>query len=324
MTVKIGIVGLGEHSLRAHIKHLVKDDRVEIVAAFDPNPLSQEGLASYGVNPDYFSSESDFWKYPMDAVLIVSPDKFHAVQMKKAIDLGLHIFCEKPMAVSMNDLKILEEVAKTATNNNLVLATCHPRRLDPPFLWIREQIKNGTIQSELGEILHFDFTFWYKKVEDTPEDEWKKDRSLLSDHFGHEIDSLSFLFPEKMKSIEVINNKDSYNHYEVTGHNTKGFTFKFLGLRMLDEIVYEEFIQLTGQKGAWIINLSNGKVIKMPSMKTEKISPINYDVRFAAVNLNFVDAIFGNNKNYLTSEDLLRNNTLSVHLEKNRQGTWKS
>lgn len=192
MTVKIGIVGLGEHSLRAHIKHLVKDDRVEIVAAFDPNPLSQEGLASYGVNPDYFSSESDFWKTSMDAVLIVSPDKFHAVQMNKAIDLGLHIFCEKPMAVSMNDLKILEEVAQTAANNNLVLATCHPRRLDPPFLWIREQIKNGTIQAELGEILHFDFTFWYKKVEDTPEDEWKKDRSLLSDHFGHEIDSLSF------------------------------------------------------------------------------------------------------------------------------------
>lgn len=87
---------------------------------------------------------------------------------------------------------------------------------------------------------------------------------------------------------------------------------------MLDEIVYEEFIQLTGQKGAWIINLSNGKVIKMPSMKNEEILPINYDVRFAAVNLNFIDAIFGNNKNYLTSEDLLRNNTLSVHLEKNR------
>ena len=322
MKVKIGIVGLGEHSLRAHIKHLVKDSRVEIVAAFDPNPSSKDALLSYGINPLYFSDENNFWKTPMDAVVIASPDKFHTVQMKKAIDLGLHIFCEKPMAVSMSDLKILEDVAQSAANNNLVLATCHPRRLDPPFLWLKEQIKNGNLQSELGEILHFDFTFWYKKVEDTPEDEWKKDRSLLSDHFGHEIDALCFLFPEKMKAIKAKNNIDSYNHYEVTGSNTKGFTFKFLGLRMLDETVYEEFIQLTGQKGAWIINLSSGKVVKLPSMNTEAIPPINYDVRFAAVNFNFVDAILGNKKNYLTSEDLLRNNTLSVHLEKNKKGSW--
>ena len=322
--IKIGIVGLGEHSLRAHLKHLLNDPRVDIVAAFDPNPNTQESLKDYRLSPEfsYFLDEEKFWQTDMNAVIIASPDKFHATQMQKSIDLNLHIFCEKPMAVTMDDLRVLEQVTQTASSKNLVLATCHPRRLDPPFLWLKEQISNGILQSELGEILHFDFTFWYKGIEDTPEDEWKKNRSLLSDHFGHEIDSLCFLLPEKMKAIEVVNNKDSYNHYEVSGHNTNGFTFKFLGLRMLEDTVYEEFIQLTGEKGAWIINLSKGKVVKLPSMKSEDIPAINYDVRFSAVNINFVDSILGKANNYLTTEDLLRNNTLSVHLDKNKKGTW--
>ena len=324
MKVKIGIVGLGEHSLRAHVKHLINDSRVEIVAVFDPDVNSENNLKEYISTPLFFTDENKFWKTHMDAVIIASPDKYHAQQMSRAIELGLHIFCEKPMCVSMEDLAILNKVVKLSQEKNLVLSTCHPRRLDPPFIWLKEKIDNGELYNELGSILHFDFNFWYKKIQDTPEDEWKKKRSLLSDHFGHEIDLLAFLCPSEINDINAIAHMDSYNHYEVTGSTETELKFRFLGLRMINYSVYEEVIQLNGQKGSWILNLSHGKLIKVPSMEVVDIPSINYDVRFSAVNINFIDAILGVNGSYITHEDILRNNTLSVYLQNNKVAVWNS
>lgn len=321
-TLEIGIVGLGEHSLRAHIKHLIKDPRVKIVCAFDPNPDAKEKMRSYGLNCTFFTDEKAFWNHPMQAVVIASPDRFHATQMQIATNLNLHIFCEKPMTVNEEDLAILHTVLEKAKTNNLVVATCHPRRLDPPFMWLKEQIDTGNLNQALGKVLHFDFTFWYKKIEDTPEDAWKKERSLLSDHFGHEIDLLAFLFPQDIQTIYATKKCDNYQHYEVNGDNGKGLQFRFLGLRKMEELVYDEIIQITAEKGSWILNLSKGKIITLPNMTIADIPEINYDVRFEAVNHNFVDAILGVNQNYLNSEDLLRNNTLSVLLDKKGTGSW--
>lgn len=49
---------------------------------------------------------------------------------------------------------------------------------------------------------------------------------------------------------------------------------------------------------------------------------IDYDIRFKYVNTNFIYDIIGVAPSYLTKKDLLRNNSLSVQLEKNKKGTW--
>lgn len=329
--VKLGIIGFGEHCSRAHIKHLATDSRVKIVAIFDPflsHDKFIQQVQEYGIK-EYqdialFTNEEDFWNSSMDAVLIASPDKFHASQMQRAIDLGLHIFCEKPMAVSHQDLDILRKTLETAQQKNIVVASCHPRRFDSPFIWLKEQIDSGKLEKSIGKVLHVDFTFWYRKVEDTPEYAWKKNRSLLSDHFGHEIDTVAFLFPEQMAyNLNALKITDSYRQYEVVGNSEAGLSYRFLGLRTLDEISYQESIRIDGERGSWLLNLSKGICIYMPSTNMKAIPAIDYDLRFKKVNVNFIDAITGINTNYLSHSDILRNNTMSVQLDQEGISSYK-
>lgn len=48
----------------------------------------------------------------IDAVLIATPDHFHAYAAKTAMDLGKHVYCEKPMTYTVHEARVLRETAK--------------------------------------------------------------------------------------------------------------------------------------------------------------------------------------------------------------------
>lgn len=326
-TLRIGIIGLGEHALRAHVKHLVRDGRANVVIGFDPNPATGAAFLDLAPGATVTQDLEVFWATPLDAVFICSPDRFHAEQLRAAMAHRCHVFCEKPMAVSMDDLKAVQDAVALSAQHGLVLATCHPRRLDPPFQWIKARIDSGELAASIGTPRHFAFNFWYPKVTDAPEDAWKKQRSLLSDHFGHEIDALAFFFPA-LDWVDAARVHDSHWMYEVHGRAGAGsqdhpMGFRFMGLRDSEGTSYDETLTIEGTRGAWVANLSRGSLLRSPASTLESIPAIDYDVRFEAVNRNFVDAILGLAPNYLSPNDLLRNNTLSVLLDQSGVGIWQ-
>src|SRR5690606_15263468 len=138
----------------------------------------------------------------------------HTAQMRAAITAGLHVFCEKPISVTALDKTELPYLLRSAQEKGLVVSTCHPRRFDPPFLHIKKMLPQWT--KSFGELKHFDFSFFYHEVTD----EWKKDRSLLSDHYGHEIDILAYLC--KFNDFKAQKQADSHDFYEVVGQADSG------------------------------------------------------------------------------------------------------
>ncbi|UCD30482.1 MAG: Gfo/Idh/MocA family oxidoreductase, partial [Planctomycetota bacterium] len=48
----------------------------------------------------------------IDAVVIATPDHTHAVIAMKAIKMGKHVFCEKPLAHSIYEVRKLTEAAR--------------------------------------------------------------------------------------------------------------------------------------------------------------------------------------------------------------------
>lgn len=324
--VRIGLIGLGEHALRAHVKHLVRDERVDLMIGFDPNPGVANGFKDLAPHARWTSDLNELWATPLDAVFICSPDRFHAAQLEQAVAHRLHVFCEKPMAVSRDDLdRVIDAVAQQDAEGR-VLATCHPRRLDPPFLWLKARIESGELEHSVGTPRHFNFNFWYPRVTDSVEDRWKKQRSLLSDHFGHEIDALCYFF-SSLDRVVATRRHDSHWLYEVDGHAASVSTglsigFRFHGVRDSTGSNYDETLTLEGTRGAWVVNLSKGTLLRSPAFTLDDIPGIDYDVRFGAVNRNFVDAILGQAPNYLTPTDLVRNNSLSVLLDQGGAGRW--
>jgi predicted dehydrogenase len=80
------------------------------------------------------------------AVHICTPNAAHFPMAKAALEAGKHVLCEKPLATSTRNAKILVELAKARNCRN---CTCHNLRYYPMVQHMRRMREDG----DLGEIL---------------------------------------------------------------------------------------------------------------------------------------------------------------------------
>lgn len=133
-----------------------------------------------------FERSQDF-----DLVIIASPHETHAPLAVNAIQRGLHVVVDKPIAVRS---AAASEVVARAAAAGVKLSVFQNRRWDGDFLTVRAILERG----ELGEIRQFDSAFeWWKP---SLRDRWK-DRArpedgggLLYDLGPHLIDQALQLF----------------------------------------------------------------------------------------------------------------------------------
>lgn len=311
MNIQIGIIGMGEHTLRAHLPYLLEKG-VQISSFFDPSP---QDLTEFGnKQPKQVSSVEEIYRdSSIDAILIGSPDKFHPEQLLQSVEAGKHVFVEKPLAIDSPGIETVKKALGIAKEKGLIISTCHPRRFDPPVIALKELIDGGDLG--LGKILSFRFDFLYHKVTD----DWKKDRSLLMDHFGHEIDLMRFLFNKRSEEVSLKAEKkyDSYACYLVEG-NLDDISFRFEGKRTLGEKLYKESLGVYGKNGFLELNINDGLMF-IQREGSDQIQEIqlpgkSYECMFGPVNNNFLKAMLGGEDPYVTHHDLLINNSSGVKL----------
>ena len=311
--ITVGIVGMGEHMLiNGHIKHLLQMPDVVITRWFDPNnSIDLSCFSNLKKQPERSSFEEILNDDRIGAIFIGSPDKYHAEQLLSCVKAGKHVFCEKPMALTMDERDVLREALFIANQKGLIVSSCHPRRFDPPFVWIKQGLETGVWKDKIGKVTDFIFDFWYHEVTD----KWKKDRSLLKDHFGHEIDLYRFLFGSE-HPWEAVREFDGYDKYKVFGVSKDDDfpNFSFTGYRSLDEHVYQETVTIKGTKNAAVFQLNTGIGMWMKDGKQFNFPAIDYDARFRLINENFIKAVRGEEESYLTADDMLVNNISGIEL----------
>ncbi len=251
--------------------------------------------------------------------MIGSPDEFHVDQLCAAIVAGKHAFCEKPMWLDRGEMAKAARVFNEANEKKLIISSCHPRRFDPPILKIKGFLSSEEwVDRYLGKIEHFEFNFWYHKVTD----QWKVNRSLLLDHFGHELDTFRFLFPQfdspaQLWDAEMIS--DAYDHYHATlrttSKNESNMTASFRGYRSLDEKEYIETVRIMGTKGSMSFHLNEGLVVsERHGYSLHPIPTIDYDKRHSAVTDDFIRAVKTGSDPYLSHVDMFRNNSTAHYI----------
>jgi len=145
---RVGIIGAGGIS-HLHAKHYKSIDGVEIVAAAD---VSEKSLAKF---KDAFSGTKTFTDYKdmlksgpeMDAVSVCTPNGLHAENSIAASNAGLHVLCEKPMAMSAKDGQAMISAAKKA-KKELIVAFQY--RFQANSQMIRKQVEAGVF----GKIMY--------------------------------------------------------------------------------------------------------------------------------------------------------------------------
>lgn len=107
--LRIGVVGVGSIS-RMHIRSYLNNPQVELTAFCDINEERlHEKAQMYKVAHTYTDFMEMFEKEPLDAVSICTWNNFHAPVARAALEHGLHVLCEKPMTMTDDEARMLEQ-----------------------------------------------------------------------------------------------------------------------------------------------------------------------------------------------------------------------
>ena len=139
--LKFAVAGLGRIG-RIHLENLLQMKNVEVIAVMDPLEASQKYAEEKGIPSVTATFEEMMAVEGIDSVVICSPTDTHADYVEIAAKAGIHVFCEKPLDLSLHRVVEVLEVVKDA---NIKLMLGFNRRFDKEFKQVQELVANGSI-----------------------------------------------------------------------------------------------------------------------------------------------------------------------------------
>ncbi|MEN9734940.1 MAG: hypothetical protein RLZ45_2935, partial [Verrucomicrobiota bacterium] len=140
-SLRLGLIGLGNIG-RHHAGYLLEGQvpRCDLVAVCNPTAAKLEPYAAKGLQT-FTDARALFASGAIDAVLIATPHYDHAPLGIAALEAGLHVMVEKPIAAHKADAERLLDCA--ARHPDRVLAGMFQLRVEPRYAKIRLLIEQG-------------------------------------------------------------------------------------------------------------------------------------------------------------------------------------
>ena len=200
--LRIGIIGCGKITQVRHAPEYAENPDCRITAFYDFLPeRAQDMVKLYGGQA--YDNVDALLDSGVDAVSVCVANADHAAVTIKALEKGVHVLCEKPMATTLSDC---EAMASTAQKMHLTLMLGHNQRLSKAHVEARRRIQAG----EIGQILSFHTTFGHSGPEGWTgqKNSWFFDKSraafgALADLGIHKTDLIQYLLDEPIVSVKA-------------------------------------------------------------------------------------------------------------------------
>lgn len=113
-SIRVGIIGTSWWADEAHLPMLKADPRVELAAICGRNRERAQEMATKYEVPGVFTDYRDMIsRGNLQAVVIATPDDEHYAMTMDALDAGLHVVCEKPLALRADHAKAMYEKGRS-------------------------------------------------------------------------------------------------------------------------------------------------------------------------------------------------------------------
>lgn len=146
--LKVGIVGCGGIFNSAHLPLYINNPEVEIAAVCDI-VLSKAEAVTDGIGLSKKACYKDYKELlnvpGLDAVDICTPNYLHSIIAVEALNKGIHVFCEKPDAVSVGEA---EKMKLAAEKSGKVLMVMRNNRYNEYSKFLKKYIEEG----KMGDI----------------------------------------------------------------------------------------------------------------------------------------------------------------------------
>ncbi len=150
--LKVAIIGTGMIAGAAHIPaYRSRSDVFSVEAVVDINEIAARDTAEkYGIPRWFTDCDAMLETVKPDLVSVCVPNAFHKPYIRTALEHGVHVLCEKPVAVTYADAV---ELYTLAEKQGRLLVACQTMRYTPDRLALKAMIRRG----ELGDIYHASF-----------------------------------------------------------------------------------------------------------------------------------------------------------------------
>lgn len=187
--IRLAIVGLGKMGL-SHLAILRAHPGIRLVAACDATAYVTDVLSKYAGLKCYADYDRLLAEEPLDAVLIATPSKLHADMVTKALERGLHVFCEKPFVLDVADGERLVALAEAKQR---VTQVGYHYRFVGAFQEAARVVRSGA----LGMVHHVRAEAYGPVVLRAKGGTWRSAKSegggALYDYACHAIDAVNFI-----------------------------------------------------------------------------------------------------------------------------------
>jgi predicted dehydrogenase len=189
--VKLGVIGTSWWTDFIYLDKLKGDPLVEVAAICGRDSVRlQERAAQYGIARTYTDYRALIADKALDGVVIATPDDEHLPMALAAIDAGVPVLCEKPLANSAADARRLLDAAEAKGVPHMILFTW---RWLPHFQFVKSLIDEGAF----GRIYRTQFGFITSFALDRNY-QWRMDprraNGVVGDLGSHMIDLGNWMF----------------------------------------------------------------------------------------------------------------------------------
>jgi len=249
--VKIAILGVGRLGA-FHAKVLrelpgVDELRINDVDSARAAALAKELGAKHADSVDAAMQGAD-------AAVIVTPTGTHAELIIRALDKGLAVFCEKPIALDLaSTKKVVEQVEKTKGRVQIGFQ----RRFDKGFQEARRRVRSG----ELGTVYSFHMTS--RDALAPPDAYIETSGGQFVDQLIHDFDVTRWMFGEEVEELYATGSTLGYPQYAKYGDvatsavvlKLRGGAMGLLQAARHNEAGYDIRVEIYGAKDTIAIGL---------------------------------------------------------------------
>lgn len=193
--LRLGLIGFGDAS-RIVLESLKRSERFTLVGAADTDPVVRDRFVERYQLPTYASIDELFDRHDLDAAYVATPTRYHEPMAIQALERGIHVLCEKPMATT---LESAQRMLAAAERSSCVLLEDHKRSVDRQVVTMWQLIQDGEI-GELRSLTRWHANDWFYR----PRAEDERDPSqggVVLRQGAHEFDIIRLLAGSRPVSV---------------------------------------------------------------------------------------------------------------------------
>jgi scyllo-inositol 2-dehydrogenase (NADP+) len=187
--IRAGLVGLGKMGI-SHCAILNAHPEIELAAICDSSQYVLDVLGKYTGLVTYDNFQKMLDEAALDCLVVATPSRIHGEMVRTALDRNLHVFCEKPFCLDLDEGR---ELVSCAESKGLVTQVGYHYRFVETFREVKKLLDAGV----LGKVHHVRAEAYGPVILRPSGLTWRTDKKTgggcLYDYACHAVDLINYL-----------------------------------------------------------------------------------------------------------------------------------